>query len=206
MRNEKSLRKKLKRKNVLKCPEDEEDTNSKEQALNNLNQAADEVVEITNALPEQLQDLADEKVDDAKNAAIGVVKKGAELADVASDAGTVVAVVGIAAAPFTGGSSLVLTGAGGALSTGADVSSTVLKGIKVLNGTGSSEDFAKQGLKTAIGVIGGKVLDKVGSTLTKVNSAGRNYNPANGQFISNNYATGVGMAVEAAKILIGLGF
>ncbi|MBO6524385.1 MAG: hypothetical protein JJ971_11200 [Balneolaceae bacterium] len=55
-----------------------------------------------------------------------------ELADDVSDASTIIAAGGIVTAPFTGGSSLTVTGYALAVGTAADATSTVVKGVDAM--------------------------------------------------------------------------
>ena len=99
---------------------------------------------------------------DLKDAGNATVDATAELADNVSDASTIVAAGGIVAAPFTGGSSLAVTGYALLAGTIADVTSATVKTVDAVAFDGSSEVAIEAKLdETTINVGAGKIVGKV---------------------------------------------
>ena len=141
---------------------------------------------------------------DLKDAGNATVDATAELADNVSDASTIVAAGGIVAAPFTGGSSLAVTGY--ALSAGAvaDVTSLGLKTVDYATFDGTSEAVFDQGatmiLRGASGALvkslSSKIVVRTGARIT--GSAFRS--ASTGQFVTNRFGQTVTAATDATRV------
>ena len=135
------------------------------------------------------------------------VKATEKYADATSDASTTAAIGGIAAAPFTAGTSLEGSADALVIGTVADGVSFGAKTIDAIAYDGSSNDALKQGEKFAVGIIGDKVIDVVtGKLVTKtgLNTAYRG--TVSGRFISNAYGNFIEGLRIGAKILLGAGY
>ena len=126
------------------------------------------------------------------------------LADGVSDLSTGAAVVGLAGAPFTGGSSLSLTGYALTAGSVADATSLGLKTYDVAAGDGSASAALRQGTKVLLNVGGGRIIRSLSSKVavrTGPNVVGPEfYSPATGRFVTNRLGYSVNAAADAAKV------
>ena len=145
----------------------------------------------------QLEQKISQDLNDVGNAAVDA---GADFADKTSDASTIAAAGGIVAAPFTGGSSLVLTGYALTVGTVADATSTGFKTVDAVAFDGSTEAAFDQLIKTGVNVGGGKLTNKLGSAFIRVVQTGGQATrivPASQGFLRARDA-----AVDATKVAI----
>ncbi|MGD8782611.1 MAG: RHS repeat-associated core domain-containing protein, partial [Ignavibacteria bacterium] len=156
----------------------------------------------------QLQQTKDNAETTIKEAPEKMVKAGIKVADVASDASTLVAFGGILFAPVTEGASLVITAKALTAGTIADASSTVLKGTDAAFFDGSTDAFTEQAIKLAINVGGGRLLDNVATKV--VTRTGLNNvlfrSASTKRFVSNSFGYTVEAVRDATKISIGFRF
>ena len=136
--------------------------------------------------------------------------KVGEGADIVSEGSNYVAIGGIIAAPFTGGSSLTLTGYALTLGTYADVTSAFAKGIDALAFSGSKGAFERQVGVATLSSLGGFGVNKLfGRVVTRTSSSvlGPAYrSTTSGRFVSNGYGFSLQGANYAARIALTIGF
>lgn len=136
--------------------------------------------------------------------------KNIQIADNVSDYAVNAAIASLAAAPLTGGESLVVTGALGTITTVADAVSFVGKGINFACFDGSGVELGKQFVTVGIDLVGGKIASSATNkfavrTGLKVGSKFRGgkyiskLNPAykTGQFIPNELSNSINKGLGA---------
>lgn len=146
---------------------------------------------------------------DAKDAGNVVVDAGAAAADKASDASLVAAGGGVLAAPFTGGSSLTLTGYALSASTVSDVASTGFKTIDAMAFDGSYETVATHLLQTTISAGAGKLVNRAAARYAKFSETGGRFMIRATQAtrsvpVSNKFGYTVMSARDATNVILDL--
>lgn len=131
---------------------------------------------------------------DAKAVGNAIVDATAEIADDVSDASTILAASGIVAAPFTGGSSLTVTGYALGVGTAADLTSAGAKTIDAVAFDGSSEVAFDQFVETTVNFGAGKLANKVAGSFVRVGSTGR--------FVTNQFGQTVTAVRDATRVMV----
>jgi hypothetical protein len=152
--------------------EDEEKVKEQQQPANVLTGLINKITGSAKKTPKFVADGTVEAVKATWGVLKDVAEKGVETvektADIVSDGSTVAAGLGILAAPFTDGASLILTANVLAVGTASDVTSTVAKGADATFFDGSTDAFVDQMIETGVKVIGGKVVSSIaGQVVTR---------------------------------------
>jgi hypothetical protein len=151
--------------------------------------------------------VASEKIGEAAHD-IGkaAVENTAAVTDATSDASDVAAVAGIVAIPFTGGSSLTITGYSLFSGTYANYTSTLAKGTDALLFGGSKDAAIDQAIETGIEQLGGKIVTSTaGKLVTRNSPAVKNTlyrSPSTGRFVTNNYGNLVVGTSAAVSVVL----
>ncbi len=140
--------------------------------------------------------------------------KVGQVADIVSDETTVLAAAGVvttvvgtvAGNPALAGVGVEITSTSLAVGTGADITSTVAKGIDAYALVGSKMEFYKQaGATTAKVISGGIINSTTARVVTRTGLSNIMFRGASGRFVSNSMGFGVTATSDATKVAIGFG-
>ena len=113
----------------------------------------------------------------------------------------------VAGNPALAGVGVEITSTSLAVGTGADITSTVAKGVDAIAFNGSTSAFSNQALLTSARVITGGIINfSTARVVTRTGLSNILFRGTSGKFVSNSYGFGVTAASDATKVMFNLGF